>query len=421
MINKKNLNIKETLEELYSLSATGIKLGLDNIREILDLMGNPQDSYKIVHIAGTNGKGSTASIVETSLIEANYKVGKYTSPHIVDFNERIVVDKKQISNEDICSYYSEIMALIEDKEVEPTFFEITTAIMFQYFKDCQCEYVVLETGLGGRFDATNVCKPEISIITNISLDHTNILGDNLEAIALEKCGIIKDKPVIIADSKKELLEAVKAKTDDYVDVLKKYKDVKFRLLDNFYTEIILNDEIYELSLYGEYQVNNFLGGYEALKMLGVSNEVIKKASKKVIWPGRFEIYNRENPLIILDGAHNVDAAFRLKNNILSKYKKDEVISVVGILGDKDRAGILDEISKFSNEVIFTSLLDFHRGTSGDELLDINLNFKKQSVENDLEKAISMGINSNKVIVVCGSFYLLSKFKQVMVTRSKLDD
>ncbi|UUV17885.1 bifunctional folylpolyglutamate synthase/dihydrofolate synthase [Fusobacteria bacterium ZRK30] len=410
------MNIDKTLEELYSLTNMGIKLGLDNIKNILKLMGNPQDSYKILHIAGTNGKGSTASILEASLLEAGYKVGKYTSPHIEKFNERIVVDREQISDERICSYYKRIRTLIEVNDLHPTFFEITTAMMFDYFKDCGCEYVVLETGLGGRFDATNVCHPEISIITNISMDHVNILGDNLNDIAFEKCGIIKDSPVIVADSKPELIAAVEEKTKDYVDVIKKYGDVKFELTEDFKTKIYIDNMEFNLSLYGEYQINNFLGAYEALKKIGIPDQNIQDAVSKVSWPGRFEIYSKEDPIIILDGAHNVDAASRLKENILSKYRKGDIVTLVSILEDKDRDGILEEISKFSDEIIFTSLEDFHRGTSGSELVDLVPDFKDQIVEDNLMKAFDLAKKTNKIIVICGSFYLLSKFKKTIQMR-----
>ena len=410
------MNIDKTLEELYSLTNMGIKLGLDNIKNILKFMGNPQDNYKILHIAGTNGKGSTASILEAGLLEAGYKVGKYTSPHIEKFNERIVVDKVQISDEKICSYYKKIRTLIEVNDLHPTFFEITTAMMFDYFKDCGCEYVVLETGLGGRFDATNICHPEISIITNISLDHINILGDNLADIAREKCGIIKDSPVVIADSKPELIAAGEEKTKDYVDVIKKYDDLKFELTEDFGTKIYIDNMVFNLSLYGEYQINNFLGAYEALKKIGISDQNIQDAVSEVYWPGRFEIYSKKDPLIVLDGAHNVDAASRLKENILSKYRREDIVTLASILEDKDRDGILKEFSKFSDEIIFTSLEDFHRGTSGSELLDLVPGFKIQRVEDDLRKAFDLAQKTKKVIVICGSFYLLSKFKKSIQTR-----
>jgi len=388
------MSIEDTLEELYSLTRMGIKLGLENISAILDLMGNPQDSYKIIHIAGTNGKGSTASILEVGLLENGYIVGKYTSPHIERFNERIVVSRVEISDEKICELYRKVRKIIEDNGLHPTFFEITTAIMFEYFRQQKCEYVVLETGLGGRFDATNVCKPLVSIITNVSLDHTGILGNTIQEIAMEKCGIIKNAPTIVASSNRVLLREIEKKTKNYVDVVSKYRDVNYTLTDDFHTEIKLGKTTYNLSLYGSYQVNNFLGAYETLKIIGISDDKIKDAVSKVRWPGRFEIFSK-NPLVILDGAHNIDAASKLLENISSKYGKNDVVSIVSILEDKDRVGILEKISEFTDSVIFTSLEDFHRGTSGEELLNVVTKFKEQSVEDDILEAYKKAINKRK--------------------------
>ena len=170
------MDINELLDELYSYSMHGIKLGLENIKKICEELGNPQDSYKIIHIAGTNGKGSTATTLETILLEAGYSVGKYTSPHILKFNERIRADREDISDEDIAHYYEEVKKAVENAGVKPTFFEVTTAMMFKYFQDKKVDYVVLETGMGGRFDATNITKAELCMITNVTLDHTEYLG-----------------------------------------------------------------------------------------------------------------------------------------------------------------------------------------------------------------------------------------------------
>lgn len=180
------MDINELLDELYSYSMHGIKLGLENIKKICEELGNPQDSYKIIHIAGTNGKGSTATTLETILLEAGYSVGKYTSPHILKFNERIRADREDISDEDIAHYYEEVKKAVENAGVKPTFFEVTTAMMFKYFQDKKVDYVVLETGMGGRFDATNITKAELCIITNVTLDHTEYLGDTIYKIAREK-------------------------------------------------------------------------------------------------------------------------------------------------------------------------------------------------------------------------------------------
>ena len=191
------MEMNELLNELYSYSLHGIKLGLENIQKICDSLGNPEKNYKIVHITGTNGKGSTATIVETVLLKQGYKVGKYTSPHILKFNERIRVNGQDISDEDITKVYGIVREKIKELGITPTFFEVTTAMMFLYFSMREVEYVVLEVGMGGRFDATNVVDSDIAIITNVSIDHTEYLGKTIYEIAREKAGIIKDKSYVI--------------------------------------------------------------------------------------------------------------------------------------------------------------------------------------------------------------------------------
>ena len=188
------MNIDQLLDELYSYSMHGIKLGLENIEKICKELGNPEKSYKIIHIAGTNGKGSTATTLETILLEAGYRVGKYTSPHILKFNERIRMNGEDISDEEIAYYYDEVKKAIAKAGVKPTFFEVTTAMMFKYFQDRKADYVVLETGMGGRFDATNVVDAELCIITNVTLDHTEYLGDTIYKIAKGKSWNYKRYP-----------------------------------------------------------------------------------------------------------------------------------------------------------------------------------------------------------------------------------
>ena len=191
------MEIDKLLEELYGYSMFGIKLGLENIQKICDYLGNPERKYKVIHITGTNGKGSTSTITETVLLEAGYKVGKYTSPHILKFNERIRVNGKDISDRDIALVYEKIKKTVEELKITPTFFEVTTAMMFLYFAEKEVDYAVLEVGMGGRYDATNVAEGDICIITNVSLDHTEYLGKTLYEIGLEKAGIIKEKSKVI--------------------------------------------------------------------------------------------------------------------------------------------------------------------------------------------------------------------------------
>ena len=407
------MKINELLDELYSYSLFGIKLGLDNIQKICDELGNPEKKYKIIHITGTNGKGSTSTIIETVLLEAGYSVGKYTSPHILKFNERIRANGKDISDEDIALTYEKVKNAIKNIGITPTFFEVTTAMMFLYFAEKKVEYAVLEVGMGGRFDATNVADGDIAIITNVSLDHTEYLGKTIYDIALEKAGIIKEKSfVVVGDSDKEFLKAVSEKKKTFINTEEKYKDVRYNLnFKNFMTEIYINEKKFNLSLFGDYQVKNFLCAYEALKHLGISDEIIEKAVSKVVWQCRFERFS-QNPLTILEGAHNIDGILNLKKILTHEYKSDEIVMIVSILKDKKVKEMLEVCESFSDKIILTSLSDNPRGLSGEKLLEYTDKSSVFSVEDDIKKAYETAEKSNRrIIAVCGSFYTCERFKK----------
>ena len=407
------MKINELLDELYSYSLFGIKLGLDNIQKICDELGNPEKKYKIIHITGTNGKGSTSTIIETVLLEAGYSVGKYTSPHILKFNERIRANGKDISDEEIALTYEKVKNAIKNIGITPTFFEVTTAMMFLYFAEKKVEYAVLEVGMGGRFDATNVADGDIAIITNVSLDHTEYLGKTIYDIALEKAGIIKEKSfVVVGDSDKEFLKAVSEKKKTFINTEEKYKDVKYNLnFKNFMTEIYISEKKFNLSLFGDYQVKNFLCAYEALKYLEISDDIIEKAVSKVVWQCRFERFS-QNPLTILEGAHNIDGILNLKKILTHEYKSDEIVMIVSILKDKKVKEMLEVCESFSDKIILTSLSDNPRGLSGEKLLEYTDKSSVFSVEDDIKKAYETAEKSNRrIIAVCGSFYTCERFKK----------
>ena len=409
------MNIDKLLEELYSYSAFNIKLGLDNITKLCEKMGNPQNEYKIIHVAGTNGKGSTSTTIEKVLIEAGYRVGKYTSPHILKFNERISFNGVDISDEDIAKYYYMLKNLIEEHNIKPTFFELTTAMMFAYFRDMKPDYVILETGMGGRYDATNVCNSEISIITNVSLDHTEYLGDTIYKISKEKAGIIKPNSyVIVGDDNTEFLKAISEKTEKYINICEKYKDVKFNLnFNNFMTEIFVDNKKYDFSLFGNYQVKNFLCAYEALKYIGIEENIMKEAFKKVVWQCRFEVFSK-NPLVIFDGAHNSDGIDQLCSIIKSNFDKEEVCILVSILKDKDVKSMISELKNVTNSLIVTSIPDNPRGSSAKYIYDL-IDDKNgiDCVEDPLDAYNYMKSKNKKINICCGSFYILIKLKEVL--------
>lgn len=407
------MEINNLLDELYSYSMHGIKLGLENIKTLCKELGNPQNDYKIIHVAGTNGKGSTSTTIETILLEAGYKVGKYTSPHILKFNERIRANGKDIEDIDIVKYYELIKKIIHQTGIRPTFFEVTTAMMFKYFSDLKLDYVVLETGMGGRFDATNVCDAEICVITNVSLDHTEYLGDSIYKIAKEKAGIIKNCPkVIVADNNIEFLKAISEEKAQITNVLEKYSDAKKTLdFNRFITQIEIDNKLFNFSLFGDYQFKNFLTAYEVLKELNISDDIITTGCQKVVWQCRFEKYS-ENPLVILDGAHNVDGMQELCKVIKQGFKPQELVIITSILKDKDVKHMLLLMREISENIIFTSLEENPRGTSGEIILEQLEDKRGCFVENNIKKAYEMAKKMNKkAIIVCGSFYTLSKFKE----------
>ena len=407
------MNINALLEELYSYSMFSIRLGLDNIKEICKHLGNPQNSYKVIHITGTNGKGSTSTTVETILLEAGFKVGKYTSPHILHFNERIAFNNEYISNSDIAKYYEKVKTIINKYNIPATFFEVTTAMMFEYFKDVEADYVILEAGMGGRYDATNICDNIVSVITNVSLEHTEYLGDTIYKIAREKAGIIKNCPyTIYADSNPDVKKAIDEETNSSVNVLEKYKDAYYNLdFSNFLTNITIGNNKYEYSLFGDYQFTNFLCAYEVAKYLKISEEIIKKAVSKVIWQCRFEVFSKE-PLVIFDGAHNAAGVDELCKIVKQHFKKDDVSILVSILKDKDRTTMFKKLNDISSNIILTSIPDNPRASTAKELYEFVENKKDFTFEEDPIKAYSMAISSKrKLTICCGSFYILIKLKE----------
>lgn len=409
------MEMEKLLNELYSHSLTNIKLGLENIKNLCEKLGNPQNDYRVIHVGGTNGKGSTSTTIEKVLLENGYKVGKYTSPHILKFNERIQVSGVEISDEEVAKYYYMVKEIMAKYNIGATFFEITTAMMFKYFSDKKVDFAVIEVGLGGKYDATNVAHGEITIITNVTLDHTEFLGNDIYTIALEKGGIIKDDSyVIVGSSEKEFLRGIETSSKNYINVLEKYKNSKFNLnFENFTTEIEIENEKFISPLFGIHQYNNFLCAYEGLKKLGISNEDIKQGLRKVVWPCRFEIMKKDKNILILDGAHNIDSMSKLKETVLKHYKKDEIVTITSILKDKKIEAMVPILREFSGNIILTSLKENSRGLTGEELKKYFIeNLENIVVEEDIKKSYEKAVNLNKkLIIICGSFYLLSKFKE----------
>ncbi|MGL5428192.1 MAG: bifunctional folylpolyglutamate synthase/dihydrofolate synthase, partial [Cetobacterium sp.] len=310
--------------------------------------------------------------------------------------------------------------IVKELEITPTFFEVTTAMMFKYFSDKKVDYAVIEVGMGGRFDATNVIKGDICVITNVSLDHTDFLGKTIYDITCEKAGIIKpDSKVFIGSSDADFIKGIEEKSKTYTNVLEKYRLAKYYLdFKNFKTVIDIEGERFIFSLFGDYQYKNFLCAYEVLKELKIPVETIKKAVEKVKWQCRFEVISSQDKVLILDGAHNEDGMKTLCDTLRLGYEKDEIVAVVSILKDKDYTKILKILEPCVKKIIFTSLAENKRGQTGFELYEGSNKVDKEYRE-DIFEAYELAKEYNsKAILFCGSFYLLSKFKEDVLENEK---
>ena len=334
----------KTLKFLFSLYREGIKLGLEHTYQLLNYFGNPHLNLKIIHIAGTNGKGSTCAHIESILRYSGYSVGVYTSPHLVKFNERIRVDGKLISDGEIISFMDK--ASEEIKKIKSTFFETTTVMALDYFKKKKVDIAVIETGLGGRLDATNVIIPSIVVIASISFDHAEILGDSIEAIAEEKAGIIKEgSPVIITKQDKTIMDIFKkqvSKKDTSMIVASVPNNIK---IDLDGTHFNLNGEKYVTPLIGEYQAENSALAITALKELNSSftYDVIFQGMKRVFWPGRMQ---RISENIFYDVGHNYDGIKRTLEALRKIYPKYYIYGLFCIKKEKDLDNIYILLQNF---------------------------------------------------------------------------
>jgi len=445
------MKINEVLEKIFNMRTINKRIteeslnqNNEKLKKIYELLGEPCKNKKIIHIAGTNGKGSTATFLENIFFAGGYSVAKFTSPHILKFNERILINKKMISDEDVVKYYEIVMELLEKNSFQINFFEIATFMALLYFEEKNPDFIFLETGLGGRYDATNVVNSTIAVITNISFDHVSLLGNSLDKISDRKAGIIKNRQLCIyAQNLVELENAVKKETDNSVNVLKKYENFQVKLDTQNYKTIvkILESENLEefeniedkknkyklkktfiLPLFGKFQANNFLIAYEIAKIYDISDEIIQKGLDEISLAGRFEIFS-QNPTTILDVAHNDDSVRVLLENLDELFKNDEVIFILSILGTKDIANVFEQILEKNYKIFITSLKEVTYGLSASEIkknlensniLTNNIIFE-DNILDAYNQAKQMVLEKNsryKAIVVCGSFYEIAKFKKL---------
>jgi len=397
------------LTYLYNLERRGVKVGLEHTRYLLDIIGDPQNNFRSIHVAGTNGKGSTSSMIASILREAGLRTGLYTSPHLIRFNERIRVNGVPILDEEIINFVNRYKDSFD--KIPVTFFEATTAMAFWYFEKLSVDIAVVETGLGGRLDSTNVLLPELSVITPIDLDHCHILGKTIHEIAKEKGGIIKPKtPVVIASQNKEIfqiLEAISNRNDSPHYIVEKPKFIKSDWV-HMNTEFNIKNEDYSIPLLGEHQTTNAATAIQAIKVFdeNLSYQIIQIGLNKTVWPGRLQRLHRQKP-IFYDVAHN-GHGLRAVLKTLELLFSEKPIGLISLKDDKD----LEIIAKVIKDRFSELVPVFSENTDLCQPSELSGKLKNYGIfsipsENIHRKLIDLKkkISHNTPVLIFGSHYI----------------
>jgi dihydrofolate synthase / folylpolyglutamate synthase len=419
------------LNRLYRLRRFGIKLGLDVISGLLAHLGNPQQHYHCIHIAGTNGKGSVAANLATLLTTAGYRTGLYTSPHLVRFNERIVIDGRPIEDDAVVAAY-EAVNTAPSQDREPTFFEFATAMALHSFRQQNVQWAVIETGMGGRLDATNLIRPEVSIITNISLEHRTYLGATLAAIAGEKAGIIKNRvPVVTGVTQPTAFAVIREVAEAHqAPLLRLGADFKIRRRPDGRFDYSGQSHRWRhlaLALRGPHQGANAALALAACEVIApraprvVDEGGIRDGLQRTRWPGRLELV-REHPAVILDGAHNLAAARNLARYLARETDQRPITLVVGILDDKPFRPMLRALLPCCRKVICTRPR-IDRALPAERLAEearhqgANV-MMRPTVAEAVETAITTA-GPEEIVCVAGSLYVVGEAKEVLDTPSDM--
>jgi len=424
----------ESLDYLYALIPKGIKFGLNNISAVLSELGNPQLNVQSIHIAGTNGKGSTAAFCESILRNAGYRVGLYTSPHLVHFSERIQINRALMAESEMIKIISRVKIAVEDIEIPITFFEFATAMAFLHFSEQKTDINIIEVGMGGRLDATSLCKGDIAIITSISKDHTSYLGEELEKIAFEKASILKEGGTVFA---MKGVEEVNQIIKDIAD----QKSAKLNFLgDHFWVEGTSNKtfsqfikysnkklcfENLELSLIGDFQVKNAALAISACLYYAnkngkdLSEESIRKGLKSTSWSGRMEVVSSK-PTIILDAAHNPAAVKEMADSIKKLFSYSRAIVIIGIMKDKPSGEILRILSNLADHLILVRP-NQERSENPERLKQI-MSMHKVSCEviesiPDAIKKVKKILQPDDIVCITGSIFTVGEAKKYFKNES----
>lgn len=422
----------EAMKYITEVGNFGSNYGLERTHKLLEYLDNPEKNLKLIHIAGTNGKGSTTSMITEILMGAGYKVGMYTSPFIEEFEERIQINRNNIPKEILATLMDEIKIavdkVIEDGYNHPTEFEIITVLMLLYFKKENIDFGVIEVGLGGTLDSTNVITPILQVIASISFDHTNLLGNTLEEIAGEKAGIIKKEiPTVIYPQQEEALKVIKNKclemgSDLYIANNENLKFENVVNRDKPYQLLKYNNEIdILLPLLGEHQIINLSVAMKAIEVLNnrnitdISVGSIVKSIKNVTWKGRLEVLSN-NPYVVIDGAHNIQGIETLSRNIKKYFKYNNLYLILGILADKDVDEMVKVITPMAKKVYAVTPNSIRAELAEDlknEIIKYNENCQayddyKEAYLNAIKDA-----NENDLVLASGSLYMIGDMRKII--------
>lgn len=428
------MKYQEALDYIDSLKNYGIVPGLDSIRRLCQLLGDPQETLSFVHIAGTNGKGSVLAYISTILKCAGYRVGRYLSPVIFDYREKIQVNERNISQRALCQGMELIKAACDEMVSmglpHPTPFEVETALAFWYFREKKCDIVVLETGMGGREDCTNVIRNAcVSVLASISMDHMKFLGNTLSDIAAQKAGIMKaGRPVVTMCQKEEVMRVLEAKAAELscpltVADASKASRIRYGVeRQRFDYEGMKNLEI---CLAGQYQIENAVLAMEAVKLLGQQGFAIRETALRegllqTRWPGRFSVIGKK-PLFIADGAHNEDAAEKLARSIEFYFTNKRIIYIIGILRDKEYEKIIRLTHSYADQIITVTPPENPRGMNAYELAaQVAQVHPMVTAADSLEEAVEMSYllaGKEDVIIAFGSLSYLGRLIRIVEKRN----
>ncbi|MBE6017822.1 MAG: bifunctional folylpolyglutamate synthase/dihydrofolate synthase [Lachnospiraceae bacterium] len=429
------MNYQEALNYIASINWKGSVPGLDRIRELLDKMGNPQDRLKFIHVGGTNGKGSVCAFLSSILVQAGYKTGLFISPYIEVFNERMQINNNNISDEELAEITTYVRPFADSMADAPTEFELNTAIAMEFFSRNDCDIVILEVGMGGELDSTNIIKcPLLTIITAISLDHTEYLGDTIEKIAKTKSGIIKSgTKTVIYKQAPSVINVIRERCDLVGAELfvSEPETVEFQSA-NVDRQLIYHPDFGNLAimLLGRYQTENIAVVIKAVQVLrtigfSITNGDVAKGLEATRWPGRFEVIMHE-PIFIVDGAHNPQGAKATAQSIRSVFQDEKLIMIFGVLADKDYIDMIQSILPMSKEIL-TVTPDSPRALSADKTANVIKSISAGQMKVTAYESIGDAIEAafakaGTTIPICavGSLYMVGNIKKYVSERSRKD-